>query len=91
MEITLNENIGALLDEMQLRRQKPVTRLGFRRAASSRCNCGSCPTCQDNARWERVFNEKFADPEYYHAARNPARVVAGWIRRLPPESPRQIS
>jgi hypothetical protein len=29
-----------------------------------RCLCGSCSTCQD-ARWERVFQEKFADPDYY--------------------------
>jgi excisionase family DNA binding protein len=30
----------------------------------TRCLCGSCTTCQD-ARWERVFQEKFADPDYY--------------------------
>ena len=65
MEITLNENIGALLDEVQQQRQKPLTRPAVRRGTGSRCNCGMCSTCQDNARWERVFNEKFADPEYY--------------------------
>lgn len=32
---------------------------------SRRCRCGICPTCQDNARWERIFAEKFADPTYY--------------------------
>ena len=26
------------------------------------CNCR---TCCDNARWERIFQEKFADPSYY--------------------------
>jgi len=30
-----------------------------------RCRCGSCTPCQDAARWERVFQEKFADPDYY--------------------------
>jgi hypothetical protein len=30
-----------------------------------RCKCGVCPKCEDNARWERIFQEKFADPEYY--------------------------
>lgn len=30
-----------------------------------RCNCGQCATCQDDARWERIFREKFADPLYY--------------------------
>ena len=67
MEITLNEDIGALLDEVQHQRYKnPATRPAVPGARSgSRCNCGICPTCQDNARWERVFNEKFADPDYY--------------------------
>jgi|SRR5579862_1133345 len=30
-----------------------------------RCQCGACNRCLDNARWERIFNEKFADPTYY--------------------------
>jgi hypothetical protein len=30
-----------------------------------RCLCGSCASCKENARWERVFAEKFADPNYY--------------------------
>jgi hypothetical protein len=25
----------------------------------------TCKTCSDNARWERIFQEKFADPGYY--------------------------
>ena|ERR1700761_1516929 len=29
------------------------------------CRCGSCSTCLDDARWDRIFNEKFADPTYY--------------------------
>ena len=29
------------------------------------CACGACQTCRENARWERIFNEKFADPSYY--------------------------
>lgn len=29
------------------------------------CRCGSCKTCVSNARWERVYNEKFADGDYY--------------------------
>jgi hypothetical protein len=31
----------------------------------NRCRCGSCRSCQENARWERIYNEKFADPTYY--------------------------
>jgi hypothetical protein len=30
-----------------------------------RCHCGGCYTCQENARWDKIFNEKFADPNYY--------------------------
>jgi hypothetical protein len=29
------------------------------------CTCGSCSRCRDNARWNRIFDEKFADPSYY--------------------------
>ena len=29
------------------------------------CHCGLCHTCIEYARWERVFNEKFADAQYY--------------------------
>jgi len=27
--------------------------------------CGSCRIYVDNAKWERVFSEKFEDPDYY--------------------------
>lgn len=36
-----------------------------RPASTRRCNCGRCWICLDNARWERIFQEKFADPNYY--------------------------
>jgi hypothetical protein len=29
------------------------------------CQCGRCRACVENARWERIFAEKFADPNYY--------------------------
>lgn len=29
------------------------------------CACGRCHTCLENARWERIFAAKFADPDYY--------------------------
>lgn len=40
--------------------EAPVAK-GIRR----RCHCGVCPRCQEDARWERIFQEKFADPYYY--------------------------
>ncbi|SPF47932.1 hypothetical protein SBA4_3810013 [Candidatus Sulfopaludibacter sp. SbA4] len=36
-----------------------------RRLVARRCHCGQCASCVDNARWERVFQQKFADPDYY--------------------------
>jgi hypothetical protein len=36
-----------------------------KRLTRAGCHCGSCHTCLENARWERIFNEKFADPSYY--------------------------
>lgn len=32
---------------------------------SRRCHCGICSGCKENARWDRIFAEKFADPSYY--------------------------
>lgn len=29
------------------------------------CECGQCGWCRDNLRWDRIYNEKFADPAYY--------------------------
>jgi len=29
------------------------------------CKCTVCPRCLENARWERIFKEKFEDPDYY--------------------------
>jgi hypothetical protein len=31
-----------------------------------RCSSGQCAMCLDNARWERIYKEKFEDPDYYH-------------------------
>jgi len=30
-----------------------------------RCACGKCVQCLDEAKWNRIFDEKFKDPEYY--------------------------
>jgi DNA-binding CsgD family transcriptional regulator len=34
-------------------------------AARRNCTCGLCPKCRDNARWERIYQAKFEDPNYY--------------------------
>ncbi len=37
------------------------SRLRFRQ----RCSCGTCKYCIVNARWDRIFKEKFDFPSYY--------------------------
>jgi len=44
------------------------------------CRCSQssrCAACTDNARWERIFLEKFADPSYYNRkqVRNSSPIV----------------
>ncbi len=36
-----------------------------KKAMLRRCKCGHCKTCQENARWEQIFQAKFEDPDYY--------------------------
>jgi hypothetical protein len=43
----------------------PPKRQAKPRRNSGRCECGVCRTCLENARWERIFREKFASSEYY--------------------------
>ena len=31
------------------------------------CRCGKCTRCLDDARWELIFQQKFADPTYYQS------------------------
>jgi len=40
---------------------KGDTRLNRRRI----CQCGSCHACLENAKWNRIFSEKFEDPDYH--------------------------
>jgi len=32
---------------------------------SAPCHCGECPGCLEEARWERIFTEKFVSTDYY--------------------------
>ena len=69
---------------VQTRRRRPrVPRggqdLGRPVFTPKRCTCGQCFTCLDNAKWDRIFNEKFADPDYYsrRAVRHSSSL--GWL------------
>jgi hypothetical protein len=67
VELSDSKEIAALL-ATQRQTARPQTAQRPRlvpRTARRRCHCGGCSTCQENARWEKIFNEKFADPNYY--------------------------
>jgi hypothetical protein len=70
MELSSPESIRSLLaafGEPTGVRQTRDARNAARAARRERirCNCGRCRQCQDDARWNRIFAEKFADPTYY--------------------------
>lgn len=44
------------------------------------CQCGTCSKCLDNARWDRIFREKFADPDYYKPKPVPFGSSLQWLR-----------
>ena len=70
MELSDEESIERLLNlsgrvNRRRRDQGPMAVQRGSRSARRRCSCGHCRTCHDNARWERIFESKFADPDYY--------------------------
>jgi len=67
MELTDPEVIAHLLAEHRATRRSRVMTTPMRagQPARRRCQCGVCSFCTENARWERIFKEKFADPNYY--------------------------
>ena len=84
MELTDPKVIDALKGAVERRSQtrrsrqvKPAEPLPERRR---RCVCGTCPVCLDNARWEAIFNAKFADPDYYKARPIRGGSSLDWIR-----------
>ena len=40
------------------------------RSKSPCCRSGKCPSCIEEARWERLFRQKFADAHYYSPRQN---------------------
>jgi hypothetical protein len=71
MELATPELIASLLGS-EIKPRKPTARhearnqiLQVRPPKRRRCQCGGCANCIENARWERIFTEKFSDPDYY--------------------------
>ena len=52
-----------------IRRRTPAQdspRSVLRASRKVRCKCGQCSRCLDDAKWERIFAEKFEDLDYYN-------------------------
>jgi hypothetical protein len=45
------------------------------------CHCGKCKSCLDNAQWDRIFNQKFADPNYYASRTISHGSSLGWLKK----------
>ena len=73
MQLSTAQTIEALLASIGQPERSPRHRVpaalpvrAARTVKPARCPRGcTCRTCADNARWERIFQEKFADPNYY--------------------------
>lgn len=71
MELCDPRLVSELVSEYQGGRRRPVRRGTLIREPNSRtpkprhCKCGTCVYCIENVRWQRIFDEKFADPTYY--------------------------
>ena len=71
MELTSAETIRALMQgsgnptPVRVRRGALDAAQPASRDRKMRCKCGQCQQCLEDARWERIFAEKFLDPNYY--------------------------
>jgi hypothetical protein len=71
MELSSPESIRALIaacgnpTRVHQRYGALVVARSARKSRRMTCRCGHCRQCLDNARWDRIFVEKFADPTYY--------------------------
>jgi hypothetical protein len=73
MQLGTTQTIEALLASIgqpaRTQRHRVQAQVPTRMSRPSRapkCARGcTCRTCSDNERWDRIFREKFADPNYY--------------------------
>jgi hypothetical protein len=91
MELADPRTVAELFAEhARIQRGRPSGRRPGQRQASTprvnapcpkvkRCHCGQCFRCQEEARWERIFNERFADPEYYKERPAPFGSSMAWL------------
>lgn len=77
VELTHPNIVHTLLSAVHQHQAKPAETPRKRRA---RCHCGVCTLCVDNARWETIFNAKFADPDYYKSRPVRGGSSLDWMR-----------
>jgi hypothetical protein len=77
MDLCNSETLAGLMAQPQARHKgvARMTRKGVglsavyvppaHKARNRGCKCGQCSQCREYARWDRIFREKFADPNYY--------------------------
>jgi hypothetical protein len=79
MDLCDSTNLAAFVAEMNPPQRRPSARRMHkdasefspvyappaRKTSARRCKCGNCCLCLETARWERIFQQKFADPLYY--------------------------
>ena len=84
MDFADSTSLNGLVNEFSLKRRRiPVKRRTLPMGNPVRirhCKCGICKSCRENRRWEQIFAEKFADPNYYGS--QPVRQASslGWLR-----------
>jgi hypothetical protein len=91
VELTESKVIEALKSAVEKRHQKRQSRQVKVRDARverrKRCECGSCTVCMENARWEAIFNAKFADPDYYKSRPIRGGSSLDWMRPAARQNP----
>jgi hypothetical protein len=74
--------ISCVRQERRKRNDLPIATIGAGRCPKiKRCRCGACPRCLEEARWDRIFNERFADPNYYKDRPTHFGSSLGWLTR----------
>jgi hypothetical protein len=85
MELSDSATIRALLDyrdQHPPHRKKKTTadvQVAYVGRPKHRCRCGQCSSCVEAAKWERIFQEKFADPDYYQQRPTLLGSSLGWL------------
>jgi hypothetical protein len=79
--LATHARISSAKQARRKRSMPPAGAVSARCPRVKRCHCGACPRCMEEARWERIFNERFADPDYYKKRPTHFGSSLGWLGR----------